>query len=80
MVDKKRTNLLVSLYLAFLSSRKGNIKFFEVALLAVYCNYLIDYIMIVWRYRPWNIANTQQMFIYLSKTDIQTLKQNVKFV
>ena len=44
-----------------------------------YSNCLISYIMIAWGCRPWNTTNTTAG-IYLSKTAIKTLKQNVKLV
>ena len=48
MVEKKTINVLVSPYCTLLFSRKENIKFSGVVLVAVHCNCLISYLMIAW--------------------------------
>ena len=48
MIEKKTINFSVSPCCTLLFSRKENIKFSEVALVAVHCNCLIGYLMIAW--------------------------------
>ena len=52
---------------------------FEVALVSAHCNCLIGCIAIPQGYRPSNIGNTTAD-IYLSKTGVKILRQNVKFL
>ena len=52
MVEKKRINFSVSPYCTLLFFAKENIKFSEVALVAVHSNCLINCIMIVRGCRP----------------------------
>ena len=76
IVDKKRINFLASLYCSLLFSRKGIIKFTEVALVSVHCNCLIGWTVIVRRYRPWNTIDTTMDICLLVKN---SNKKNVRF-
>ena len=73
MVEKKTINFSVSRYCTLLFSRKGNIKFSVVVLVAVYCNILILYLMIAWRFRPWITLKYKGIFTCFWKTAIKTL-------
>ena len=48
MTEKKTINFPVSPYCTLLFSRKEYIKFSEIVLVAVHCNFLISYLMISW--------------------------------
>ena len=48
MVEKNTINVLVSPYCTLLFSRKENIKFSKVVLIAAHCNCLISWFMIAW--------------------------------
>ena len=48
MTEKKTMNFPVSPYCTLLFSRKEYIKFSEVVLVAVHCNFLFSYLMIAW--------------------------------
>ena len=48
MTEKKTLNFTISPYYTPLFSRKEYIKFFEIILVAVHCNFLIIYFMISW--------------------------------
>ena len=58
MVENARVNFSISPYCMLLFSRKGNFKFFEVALSAVLCNGAAGCIMNVWGCQHWNTTNT----------------------
>ena len=59
----EKIDFSVSPYYTLLFSRKENIKFPEIALVAVHCNCLISCIMITWGCRPWNTTNNYGRYL-----------------
>ena len=80
MVNKKKINFLVSPYCSWLFSRKEIIRFSEVTVVSVHSNFLIDWIVIVPVYCPWNTANAPVNVSLLVKLAIKWPKENLKFV
>ena len=80
MVEKKIINFSVSPYYTLLFSRKENIKFSEVALVAVHCNRLIWCFALREDLSLEILPALQRIFTCLWKSAIKTLKQNAKFI
>ena len=70
---KKTNKFSVSPYCSHLLSRKENIKFSKLPLVAFHCNCLINCIMIGWGCRPWNTTNiTADTYLLVESGDWNT--------
>ena len=78
IMQLSETNSLVSPYYTLFFSRKWILRFSEVALISVHCNFVIGCIAIPREYWPWKTANTAENICLLVKSDSKNTKAERK--